>query len=80
MDGWHGLRVSSSVLLKPGTFVWRKGSEVLGIATADRQRFLGVFGLAPEPPTGADNVIISREDFAVVSALPPLPEPHDEQA
>lgn len=69
---WHGLEIHKSPLLAQGTFVWRRGSEVIGVSTADRREFLGMFGLAPEAPAGADNVIISPDDYLVLS------EPHSE--
>lgn len=68
MSTWNGLRVSASPLLKQGTFVWRKGNEVVGVDTADRRVFLGMFGLAPVPPASADNLVISDRDYLIVEA------------
>lgn len=65
---YMGMRVYSSLLMKPGIFIFRKGKEVVGVATADRAKFLGQFGLAPVPPPEADNVVISREDYLALLA------------
>lgn len=75
-SGWFGLGISKSPLVKRGTFIWRRGTEVIGIGTAERAEFLGMFGLAPKPPKGANNVILSPDDYLIMlDAAKPLPSP-----
>lgn len=62
-----GLKVKSSPLVNKGTFIWTRGSEVIGVSTADRRKFLGMFGLMPEAPSGADGVVTSEDDYILIS-------------
>ena len=60
------LIVRSSPLVSQGTFIWTNGDEVVGVSTADRAKFLGMFGLAPEPPANATGVVMSSQDYLIL--------------
>ena len=65
------LIVRSSPLVSRGTFIWTNGDEVVGVSTADRAKFLGMFGLAPEPPENATGDVMSSQDYLLL-----VNEPH----
>lgn len=66
------LTIITSPLVKDGTQVWMKGSDVIGITTDERSKFLGLFGLASEAPRRANSVVVSPGDFEAIKAAAPL--------
>lgn len=69
MSDYGALTVWKSALVPKGTFIWRKGKEVIGVTKldSDRTKFFGMFGLGPEAPPAADGVVMSPDDYLLVS-------------
>ena len=59
-----GFAIRSNAYVSDGTIVWTSGTDVVGIATAQRAKFLALFGFREHAPKNADGAILSPGDYA----------------